>query len=176
MVRFIDEMRARRERSRAEAGARREKAAIDRSRAEWQARYDDAVARLDLAMLVAEGDPSDIDEDIPILLKKGELPVLVVRPVGLIEMGREGGTYQGGSHGVSIRVAKGVSYRVGAHKGTFVPGPEVIKVVDEGTVVVTTQRVVFQGAGKTREWLFAKLIGIDHSTGSSSSMLHVSNR
>ena len=46
----------------------------------------------------------------------------------------------------------------------------------KGTTVVTNQRVVFQGAGKTREWLFSKLIDVDHSTGTGSSMLHVSNR
>ena len=71
---------------------------------------------------------------------------------------------------------KEVSYRVGGHKGTFVAGPEVLKMVDEGTAVVTNQRVVFQGTGKTREWLFSKLIGVDHDPERGISMLHVSNR
>lgn len=71
---------------------------------------------------------------------------------------------------------KGVSYRVGGHRGTFVAGPEVLKIVDHGTAVVTNRRVVFQGAGKTREWLYAKLIGIEHDPVRGMSMLHVSNR
>jgi hypothetical protein len=91
-------------------------------------------------------------------------------------MARDRGTYQGGSQGVSFRVAKGVSYRVGGHRGTFTPGDEELKIVDEGTAVVTNQRAVFQGAGKTREWLFTKLIGVDHDPESGISMLHVSNR
>ena len=36
--------------------------------------------------------------------------------------------------------------------------------------------MVFQGAGKTREWLFTKLIGVDHDPERGMSMLHVSNR
>jgi hypothetical protein len=112
----------------------------------------------------------------PILLKKGEFLILVVENAGLVEMGRERGTYQGGSQGVSIRITRGVYYRVGGHRGTFVPGPETLKIVDQGTSVITNQRVVFQGAGKTREWLFTKLIGVDHDPGKGLSMLHVSNR
>ncbi len=100
----------------------------------------------------------------------------MITGIGLVEMGREADSYQGGSQGVSLRVMKGVSYRVGGHKGTFVAGPEVLKMVDEGTAVVTNQRVAFQGAGKTREWLFTKLIGVDHDPQRGMSMLHVSNR
>ena len=91
-------------------------------------------ARSDL--MVAEASPEDFVAagDAPILLKKGEFPILVITDIGLVEMGREAGSYQGGSQGVSFRVMKGVSYRVGGHKGTFVAGPEVLKMVDQGTV------------------------------------------
>jgi len=100
----------------------------------------------------------------------------VIDGAGLIEIGRERGTYRGGSRGVSVRVMKGVSYRVGAHRGEYVPRPHVQKVVDTGTAVITNHRVVFQGAGKTREWAFSKLIGIDHAAGVGASMIHISNR
>lgn len=75
-----------------------------------------------------------------------------------------------------FRLAKGVSYRVGGHRGTYRPGPETQQVVDQGTIVITNQRVVFQGAAKTREWGFSKLKGVDHAEGTGATMIHVSNR
>jgi hypothetical protein len=65
---------------------------------------------------------------------------------------------------------------MGGSRGTYVPGPEVLKVKDHGVAVVTTQRVVFQGGLKTREWAFAKLVGYAHDDTSPYTALHVSNR
>jgi hypothetical protein len=172
---FFKELMAKQEERRREGEQKRLAEDYQEDRADWEEELEDV--RADLA--VAEASPEDFIElagDAPILLKKGEFPILVITNIGLIEMAREGGSYQGGSQGVSLRVMKGVSYRVGGHRGTFVPAPELLKIVDEGTAVVTNQRVVFQGAGKTREWLFTKLIGVDHDPERGMSMLHVSNR
>lgn len=172
---FLRELKERLDGRRQAAQQYRLAQAHEDDRANWEA--DLAQARADLALASAQ--PEDFIEtagDVPMLLKKGEFPILVFSNAGLIEVGRERGSYQGGSQGVSFRVAKGVSYRVGGHRGTFTPGPEVLKIVDTGTAVVTNQRVVFQGEGKTREWLFTKLIGVDHDPGRGLSMLHVSNR
>jgi hypothetical protein len=170
---FFKELMAKQEERRREVEQARVAKEYEVDRADWQKALESA--RSDLA--VAEASPEDFDAgDAPILLKKGEFPILVITGIGLVEMGREADSYQGGSQGVSLRVMKGVSYRVGGHKGTFVAGPEVLKMVDEGTAVVTNQRVAFQGAGKTREWLFTKLIGVDHDPQRGMSMLHVSNR
>jgi hypothetical protein len=173
-VGFFKELMAKHEERRRELELRRLTEDYDEDRADWEEELESA--RADLA--IAEASPEDFLElgDAPILLKKSEFPILVITNVGLVEMGREGGSYQGGSQGVSLRVMKGVSYRVGGHRGTFVPTPETLKVVDKGTAVVTNQRVVFQGSGKTREWLFTKLIGVDHDPELGMSMLHVSNR
>jgi len=172
---FFKELMAKQEKRRRGIEQRRVAEDYEEDRADWAEELENA--RDDLGL--AEATPEDFIEasgEAPILLKKAEFPILVITNIGLVEMGREGGSYQGGSQGVSFRVAKGVSYRVGGHKGNFVPGPEVLKMVDEGTAVVTNQRVVFQGAGKTREWLFTKLIGVDHDPERGMSMLHVSNR
>jgi hypothetical protein len=174
-VDFFKELSAKRE-QRARAAELGERSRdYEREHAAWAEEVDNARDYLALALTTPDAfvDPS---REVPMLLKKGEFAVLVMAGAGLIEMGREAGSYQGGSQGVSFRVMKGVSYRVGGHRGTFVPGPEVLKVVDTGTVVITNQRVVFQGAGRTREWLFTKLIGVDHDPERPLTMLHVSNR
>lgn len=143
--------------------------------AAWQEELESTRLALELAQVSSDPDAFPND-DVPIMLKKGELPFAIVETGGLVETRREKGQYQGGHQGMSFRVAKGVSYRVGGHRGTFQPGPEVQKIVDEGTIVLTNQRVVFQGMSKTREWAFSKLIGMDHADGQGMTIIHVSNR
>lgn len=94
----------------------------------------------------------------------------------LIEPHRQQGHFVGGSTGVSFRVAKGVRWRVGGMRGHYVPGPELQTPVDQGTVSVTTARVVFTGGRATREWSFDKLLGVDASPDHKVALLHVSNR
>jgi hypothetical protein len=156
---------------RAEARARE---AYEREYAAWQDEVRDARAYLEVAQEFEGFTKYDSPEDMPIVLKSDERVFLVLSGVGLIEPRRQRGRYEGGSHGVSLRIANGVSYRVGAHRGTFVEGDEVSTLVDEGVGVVTDRRVVFQGSQQTREWAFAKLIGVQHGAGLT--MLHVSNR
>jgi len=96
--------------------------------------------------------------------------------VGLVESRRGKGHYQGGSSGFSFRVAKGVNYRIGATKGTFVQGEEKLTPIDSGNLVVTTQRAVFLGGMQTREWAWSKLLSIDHGASPTVTLIHVSNR
>lgn len=97
-------------------------------------------------------------------LKNGEHVLLGLGGSGLIEPRSGGGSYQGGSRGVSFRVAKGVRYRMGQHKGTFVANPEVLKVFDtDGNLYITTDRVLYTSPGRNREWAFPKLVDIYHS-------------
>jgi hypothetical protein len=56
--------------------------------------------------------------------------------------------YSGGSSGVSFRVAKGVSLRVGAHKGQLISERGYIPVSD-GNLILTSKRILFQGTPKT---------------------------
>lgn len=56
--------------------------------------------------------------------------------------------YEGGSRGVSIRIAKGVSYRIGAHRGHIVSKRAMVP-VSTGVLVLTNKRVVFAGSGKS---------------------------
>ncbi|MFE3032860.1 hypothetical protein ACFXKY_14580 [Streptomyces canus] len=110
-----------------------------------------------------------------IILKKNEA-ALWVGQASLVEPRRQPGYYSGGSAGVRLHIAKGVSYRIGASSRSYTPGPEVQTPVDQGSIIVTTRRVVFKGLKASREWVFDKLLGIDDATDGTSVLLHVSNR
>lgn len=63
----------------------------------------------------------------------------------------------GGSQGVSVRVMKGVYYRVGAFKGHAVENTERVH-IDTGWVVVTTKNFYFAGSQKSIRMPYAKIV------------------
>ena len=67
--------------------------------------------------------------------------------------------YQGRSSGTSIRVAKGVSFRVGASKGDAV-NEDYLKEIDKGEFVITNKRIIFVGGDKNWNIVLAKLLRI----------------
>jgi len=56
--------------------------------------------------------------------------------------------YEGGSQGMSFRIMKGVSYRVGGHRGHLTSETGVVA-VSEGELVITNKRVIFRGDKKS---------------------------
>lgn len=68
--------------------------------------------------------------------------------------------YQGGSSGVNIRVAKGVSFKVGQHKGRSISEKGVVT-VDEGDFYVTSKRLVYKGGKKNFTLNFSQLVGYE---------------
>ncbi|WP_146202811.1 hypothetical protein [Deinococcus irradiatisoli] len=81
--------------------------------------------------------------------------------------------YQGGSHGASIRIAKGVTYRVGASKGRKVEKRANV-ITSTGTLYVTNQRLVYVSIQKPAEVSLEKVNNLQFfSTGV---MFGVSNR
>jgi hypothetical protein len=70
----------------------------------------------------------------------------------------------------------GVRYRVGAQRGTFVSGDPIQVYKEVGDVVLTTDRVLFNGMMNTKEWAFAKWNGAAASTDETDYIFHVSNR
>lgn len=65
--------------------------------------------------------------------------------------------YEGGSQGASIRVMKGVYYRVGAFKSFPVDTVERVQ-VDEGWVVVTTRNIYFAGPQQSLRIPYGKIV------------------
>jgi hypothetical protein len=142
--------------------------------ARWQTEHDELQGLAGLAR--SPQGFTDGLEDVPIILKPGEAVFALISPSMLVESRRGPGHYAGGSQGFSFRVAKGIHYRIGANRGTFVQGEEQLAVIDTGTVTVTSRRIVFQGAKQSREWAFAKVLGIQHDPALPLTMISVSNR
>jgi hypothetical protein len=140
----------------------------------WQTQVDDLNERLEAVGTWFGAGATDPDS-AGLLLKSGETAYAVLDGAALIEPRRAPGQFVGGSHGVSVHIAKGVNYRVGAVRGTYVPGPESPTPIDTGRAVITDQRVTFAGMKASREWLYAKLIGCQHAP-DNWTVLQVSNR
>lgn len=73
------------------------------------------------------------------ILKKGEkihhADNAILKEIKTVSLG-----YSGGSRGVSIRIIKGVSYRVGAHRGNIIK-EDVWKETSKGALLITNQRL-----------------------------------
>lgn len=86
-------------------------------------------------------------EDLPFNFQKSERLVWVFNDVQYLE-DQTKIKYEGASHGVSIRIMRGVYYRIGAHKGEAVRRIERLH-VDTGTLAVTDKNVYFAGPSKS---------------------------
>jgi len=82
-----------------------------------------------------------------IALRGGEQAHAAIR-ASLLEERVTRRTYQGGSTGVSIRIARGVSYRVGGHRGQIKTETGIVP-VSSGVLALTSKRVVFHGDRKS---------------------------
>jgi hypothetical protein len=160
--------------------------------ANWKAKraYKGAMAQYDLAitdwhtdveifqkikdafLLAAKGEDVVVNQTIQ---KAGEI-VLWTAKGQFHEAGRGAGTYQGSSQGFSIPVVAGIRYRVGATRGTYVSGDPIQKYGEVGDVILTTNRVLFNGMFNTKEWAFSKWNGAAASADETDYIFNVSNR
>ena len=100
-----------------------------------------------------------VDGNLPINLQKGEQIVWAFSGSQYLE-DKTRRQYVGGSQGVSIRVMKGVYYRVGAFKGQAVEHTERIH-VDTGWVVVTNKNIYFAGPRKSLRLPYTKIVSFE---------------
>lgn len=99
-----------------------------------------------------------------LLTQKGESPYWREAAVILEErvVSRQ---YVGGSQGVSVRIMKGVSYRVGAQRGHLESRTGVVP-ISSGEFVVTSKRIIFVGSGKGFNIRLDKVLNLElHSDG-----------
>lgn len=139
-------------RSEAQEKKRQEEVALERKRLE--VKVQTARVAFELAKLEHR-----LERPSGVQLKASETVLMTIDGVGLVEPRRAPSKWVGGSQGVSFRVAKGVSYRVGATRGHLVQGEETPTLIDQGTAVITDQRIIFLGSKRTTEWAFSKLLG-----------------
>lgn len=99
-----------------------------------------------------------------LITQKGE-SAYWAEPASILEERVVRREYVGGSHGVSFRIMKGVSYRVGAQRGQFVSTTGVVP-VSSGQLVVTSKRIIFLGSKKGFNIRLDKAVGLElHSDG-----------
>jgi hypothetical protein len=127
--------------------------------AAWVAKVEDLQGMLQKAQHFQGGSSSEI------LLKTKELQYSSI-PGSLIEDRAGQRSFVAGHQGVSIPIGKiggrSVRYYAGKTKGHPVQAPPVATVIDRGRIIITNQRVVFQGITQTRESLFSKLVAYEH--------------
>jgi hypothetical protein len=113
-----------------------------------------------------------------IIAKSDEHVIAIAQGVALIESRRLPTTFQGGSKGFSVRVAKGVSVRQSRSRGTATQGDDVPTDIDLGRFVVTDQRGIFVGEKQTREFKWANLVSYQVGSLGRNSVLYlpVTNR
>jgi len=107
-------------------------------------------------------------------IEQGNLPTIEVRGVvtkkgetihwsedgSLIEERVISRRYEGGSHGVSLRIMKGVSYRVGAHRGQLVSESANVP-VSTGELLITNTRIIFRGDRKSFNLKIDKILDFE---------------
>ena len=98
----------------------------------------------------------EIDGQLPVNIQKTEKPIWVFHGVGYFE-DKTRTHFVGASQGVSMRIAKGLYYRVGSFKGSPVSTTERVQ-VDAGSLVITNKTVYFTGKSKAVKIPFTKII------------------
>ena len=139
---------------------------------DWQTDIEIFKKIKEVFLLAAKGEDAVTNQTIQ---KAGE--IVLWRAQGQFhEAGRGAGSFQGSSHGLSIPVVAGIRYRVGATRGTYVSGDPIQKYGEVGDVILTTERVLFNGMINTREWAFSKWNGAAASEDETDYIFNVSNR
>jgi hypothetical protein len=154
---------------------RSEKRNQDAELAVWEATRQRVESFLDRAQHF-EGFTNTQDPSLALPLHGDERALLVVHGAQLVAPRRLPGHWIGGNTGFTFHVTKGVNYRVGATRGTYVSGEEQPEVVDTGVATFTDHRVVFTGTRHSQEWDFDKVLGYHHDDADSWTAIPVSNR
>jgi hypothetical protein len=100
-----------------------------------------------------------MDGSLPINFHKDEQVVWIFPRTGYLE-DKTRRQFVGGSQGVSLRLAKGVYYRLGQFKGHPVESTERVR-VDAGLLIVTSKNLYFHGPLKSFRVPFEKILSFD---------------
>ena len=97
-----------------------------------------------------------VEGTLPFNFQKSESLVWVFQNVEYYEQ-RTRRQYVGGYSGVSVRVAKGVYYRVGGFRGNPIVTQDSVH-VDTGTLAITNKHIYFAGNGKAFKIAYDKIV------------------
>lgn len=106
----------------------------------------------------------NIQGQLPFNFQKNEKLIWIEQNVKYLET-KNKTRYVGGSQGVSIRVAKGLYYRVGSFKGQRIQEEETNH-VDTGLIAITNKHIYFGGSSKNFRIPYSKIVSfIPYSNG-----------
>jgi hypothetical protein len=146
-----------------DARTRRDEESAQRTFEDASARWEQTAGRLgeliDTAHTLGTGDAPLLPPGCPITLKRGESAFFWLTRVSLVETSIERDECADGYSGCSLQVLHNVEWHVGGKRADVEAARESPSVVDVGSVTITNQRVVFQGAKHVRVWRFTKLLG-----------------
>ena len=100
-----------------------------------------------------------IQGQLPILIGKNEKTIWLFNDVNYYET-RTRTQYVGGSQGASIRIMKGVYYRVGAFKGERIQS-DYVNHSDTGHLLITDKHLHFKGGSKAFRVPINKIISVE---------------
>lgn len=106
----------------------------------------------------------EVEGILPFNFQKGESLVWLFQNVAYYES-RTQTTYSGGYSGVSLRIAKGVYYRVGGFRGNPIVTTQNV-LIDKGSLGITNKHIYFAGNTKSFRLRYDKIVSfIPYSDG-----------
>jgi len=100
-----------------------------------------------------------VQGNLPINFQKGEKIIWAFAHSDYLE-DKTRRTYVGGSKGISVRIMKGVYYRVGAFQGQAIERVERV-LIDNGWVVITDKNIYFAGNNKSVRLPYIDIISFE---------------
>jgi hypothetical protein len=120
-------------------------------------RAKEELRRLHLLRDIRDGKVPTIS--VPGLVCQKQEAAYWCEPASLLEERVIDRQYVGGSQGLSFRIAKGVSYRVGSQRGHLVSKTGIVP-VSSGEMIITNKRVIFRGDRKAFSDRLDKLLDV----------------
>jgi hypothetical protein len=95
------------------------------------------------------------------LTKGDEVALFDLPNVDLLDFKSTGSTYSGGNAGISFPIVGRIRGHVGGSQGQITRNPEQLMIVDNGTLKITSARIIFVGAKEAREIAISKLLDVE---------------
>lgn len=100
--------------------------------------------------------------DYGFLLEVDEIPVAFLPVAVYVEVVAAPSPFNSGYGGVSFPLFERVRMNLGRAAGEKSASQESVETTDEGVTLITTERIMFSGSARTREWKFDSLMSIAH--------------
>lgn len=150
------------------------KVEFERKLQNWQ-RADAELAEI-IKLARTTGWTSDNVSDLTVILKPEEHWLGGLTGVSLIQP-RIGSSHSVTNYtGFSYQLTPKTRIRSGQYYTTHTPGEESPAIADQGNVIITSQRVIFQGQKRAHEWEYRKMLGYINNETEPWTSIQVSNR